>query len=173
MIRFSLFKHLGLALGCSALILTSSSISAAEIRVNAGTTFDFMPTTDPTVFTHTIDGIAQVSFLGNCTVHADVVARFPASPGQPPILKGSFTITTADGATTLKAAVEGTATPDPANPSFLNFQYHVAFTGGSGQYVAARGEAEIRGAAMFTAASAGKATWKMKGHVEVTDKGKK
>jgi len=173
MTRFSITKNLGLALGCAALILASNSISAADIRVNAGTTFDLLPTADPGVFTHTVDGIAQVSLLGNCTVHADVVVRFPASPSQPPTLNGSFTFTAADGGTTLKATVEGTATPDPANPSFLNFQYHVTFTGGTGQFAAARGEAEIDGVALFTSPSAGKATWTMKGHVEGINHGKK
>src|SRR6266480_3815392 len=100
MTKLSLFKGLGLAFGCAALVLTTNSISAADVRVNAGTTFDLIPTADPSVFTHTVDGIAQVSLLGNCTVHADVVVRFPASPGQPPTLNGSFTFTTADGATT-------------------------------------------------------------------------
>src|SRR6266699_2445167 len=88
MTNLSIFKSLGLALGCAALVLTSNSISAADIRVNAGTTFDLIPTADPSVFTHTVDGIAQVSLLGNCTVHADVVVRFPASLGQPPTLNG-------------------------------------------------------------------------------------
>ena len=39
MTRFSLFKPLGFALGCAALLLTTNSISAADIRANAGTTF--------------------------------------------------------------------------------------------------------------------------------------
>ena len=90
MTKFSLFKGLSLALGCAALLPTSNSISAADIRVNAGTTFDLIPTADPSVFTHTVDGIAQVSLLGNCTVHADVVVRFPASLGQPPTLEWFF-----------------------------------------------------------------------------------
>src|SRR6267143_3928303 len=163
----------GLALACAALLLTSNSINAADIRANGGTTFDLLPTADPSVFTHTVDGIAQVSLLGNCTVHADVLVRFPANPSQPPTLKGSFTFTSADGTATLKATVEGTGTPDPANPSFLNFHYDVTFTGGSGQFASARGEAEINGAAMFTSPSTGKATWKLKGHVEGINQGKK
>jgi len=173
MTRFSLSKGLGLVLGCAALLITSNSISAADIRANAGTTWTLSPTTDPNVFTHTVDGIAEVSRLGNCTFHGDVVALLPTSPGQSIALKGSFTFTSADGATTLKAAVEGTGTPDPANPNFLNFQYQVKFTGGSGQFAAARGQAEIEGAALFTSPSAGKATWTMKGHVLGNKQGKK
>jgi hypothetical protein len=88
------------------------------------------------------------------------------TPTSPPTLTGFFTFTSADGTASLKAAVEGTGTPDPSNSNlFLNFQYQVKFTGGSGQFSAARGEADIKGAAMFTSPSGGKATWKMKGQV--------
>ena len=171
MTKLSLFKSLGLALGGAALVLTPNSISAADIRVNAGTTWTLTPTADPSVFTHTVNGVAQVSLLGNCTVHADVVVRFPPSSDQPPTLNGSFAFTTANGATTLKATVEGTGTPDPANPGFLNFHYHVTFAGGSGQFAAARGEADIDGVALFTAPSAGTATWTLKGFVITSPSG--
>jgi|SRR6185503_7380043 len=43
----SLFKSLGLALGWAALVLTTYSISTADIRVNAGTTFDLSHMSDP------------------------------------------------------------------------------------------------------------------------------
>src|SRR2546426_1006097 len=125
--------------------------NAAALQANGGTTWTLGQTADPSVFTHTVNGVVQVSLLCNCTVHADVLVRFPANPSQPPALNGSFTFTTADGATTLKAIVQGTGTPDPANPAFLNFHYHVTFAGGSGQFTAARGEAEIDGLALFTA----------------------
>jgi hypothetical protein len=173
MTKLNILKGLGLALGCAALLLSGHCISAAEVRANAGTTFLLTPTADPNVLTHTVDGVAQVSPLGNCTVHADVEVRLPTGPGQPIALKGILTITTADGATSLKGAVEGAATPDPANSSFLNFHYQVAFTGGSGQFAAARGDAKIEGVALFTSLSAGKATWKMKGQVEGNDPGQK
>ncbi len=173
MTRFTLFKQVSLALGCAALLLANNTMRATDIRANGGTTWELAPTADPGVFTHTVDGVVQVSLLGNCTVHADVVVRFPANPSQPPTLKGTFTFTAADGVTTLKATAEGTGTPDPANPNFLNFQYHVTFTGGSGQFARARGEAEIEGVALFTSASAGKATWTLKGQVELNNRGKK
>ena len=175
MTKLSITKHLSvaLALGCAALLFTGNSVSAASIRANGGTTWDLVPTADPSVFTHTVDGVVEVSLLGHCTVHADVVVRFPANPAQPPTLKGTFTFTAADGVTILTALAEGTGTPDPVNPSFLNFQYHVTFTGGSGQFARARGEAEIKGVALFTSPSAGKATWKLKGHVEGVNQGKK
>jgi hypothetical protein len=163
--KCSILKTLQFALGCATLVFITSPAKAENIRVNAGTTWTLAPTTNPNVFTHTVDGITQVSLLGTCTFHGDVLARFPAAAGQPIALTGSFTFTTADGVTTLRAAVEGTGTPDSANPGFLNFQYQVQFSGGSGSFAAARGEAEINGAAMFTSASAGTATWTMKGHV--------
>jgi hypothetical protein len=162
----NLTKILGLALGCTGLLLSAHSLSAGDIRANGGTTWVLGPTDDPSVFTHTVDGVVQVSLMGNCNIHADVVVRFPTDPSKVPTLNGSFTFTAADGVTTLKASAEGTGTPDPANPSFLNFQYHIAFTGGSGQFTNARGEAIIKGVALFITPSSGKATWELKGSVE-------
>jgi hypothetical protein len=49
----------------------------------------------------------------------------------------------------------------------------VAFAGGTGQFTSARGDAEIKGAALFTSPSTGKATWKLKGHVVGIGHGKK
>ena len=37
MTKLSTFKSLGLALGCAALVLSTTSISAENMRVNAGT----------------------------------------------------------------------------------------------------------------------------------------
>ena len=111
-----------------------------------------------------MNGVADVSLLGNCAVHFDVVGQLPASADQPISLKGALTITTADGATTLKA-----------DPNFGNFYYHVTFTGGSGRFAAARGEAETGGVALLTspAGDKGTATWRMKGHVLGNKPGKK
>jgi hypothetical protein len=65
----------------------------------------------------------------------------------------------------LDAEVEGTGTPDPTNPAFLNFHYDVKFAGGTGQMANARGTADIDGFGMFTSASTGKATWLLQGNV--------
>ncbi len=173
MTRFSLSKVLGVALGCAALVLSSVSLSAAQIRANAGTTFVLYPTADPTVLTHTVDGVVQVSLMGNCTVHFDVVVT--AKSAELYALKGSLTITSATGAATLKADVAGVGTIDPDNGNFLNIHYKVVFTGGSGAFAHAHGQAEINGFAYFTtqglvqpagAYATGKATWTMKGQVE-------
>ena len=172
--KHNVVKSLALALGSAALLWGTINLpasdtlsrNAAALRANGGTTFDLLPTAVPGVFTHTVNGIAQVSLLGNCSVHADVIVQFSTNPDEPAILNGSLTFTTADGATTLTTHVEGTGTPDPANPnSFLNFQYQVRFTGGSGRFAAARGKAAINGAALFTSASTGKATWTLQGYV--------
>ena len=171
--QFSLSNSISLALACAALLLTSNSVNAADIRVNAGTTWNLGPTADPHVLTHTVDGIVQVSLLGNCTFHADVLVGVPAGPSQPYTLKGAFTFTMADGTTTLNADAVGIATPDPANASFLNFEYHVTFTGGSGPFARARGEGAVDGAALFVTPSSGKATWTLKGHVLGINQGKK
>jgi len=172
MTKLSRIKNLSLALGCAALAFTTNSISAADIRVNAGTTWTLAPTADPSVFTHTVDGITQVSLLGNCTFHADVLVRFPAKAGHPLALAGSAIFMAADG-TTLKAALVGEGTPDPASARFLNFHYRATFNGGSGPLANARGEGDINGAALFVTELSGKATWKLKGHIEGINNPKK
>ena len=172
MTRLSLFKGLCLALSCAALVLATHSINAADIRVNAGTTWTLASTADPSVFTHTVDGITQVSLLGNCTFHADVLVRFPAAADQRVALTGSAIFTAADG-TTLRAALVGEGPPDPASAKFLNFHYHVTFGGGSGPFANARGEGDINGAALFVTELSGKATWKLKGQVLGINNGKK
>jgi hypothetical protein len=163
-------KQVTRALGAAALLWGSSNLqaggtlpaNAAALRANAGTTFvtEFRPSD----FLHTVDGVADVSLLGNCRVHFDVVGQFPSSPDQPIPLTGSLTITAADG-TTLTAAVEGAVAFGEAG--FANFYYHVTFTGGTGRFTTARGRAEIAGVALLTseAGDRGTATWRMKGHV--------
>lgn len=126
----SFFKKTGLAILGAAMVLAVNSGTAADIRANGGTTFNLLPTADPGVFTHTVDGLAQVSLVGNCAFHADVLARFPAVAGQPVALSGTFTFTSADGTSVLQASVEGAVNYDPANPAFVNFGYRAVFTGG-------------------------------------------
>jgi hypothetical protein len=161
---FNLTKSLGLALGCAALLLTSHAASAVELRANAGTTFatEF----GPGGLTHKVDGIAQVSLVGNCKVHFDLVGELPADPTQPIAAKGSLTITSANGDDTLSATVIGSVTADPANPQeFANFHYRVRFTGGTGEFEGARGIAVIKGAGVYTSQTGGTATWTMRGDI--------
>ena len=179
MTRFSISKRLGCALGCAALILSTLSVnagrpSATEITATAGTTFVLTQTpTNASLFTHTVDGVVQVSHIGNCTVHFDVLVT-AVSAGLFE-LRGSLAITNATGATTLNADVEGFGIIDPDNANILNIHYEVVFTGGSGVFTGATGYAEINGFALFTtqglvqpkgAYATGKATWTMKGTVK-------
>ncbi len=174
--KLNVFRALGVALGCAAMLLTSISVSAADIRANAGTTFVVYYTDTEGVFSHTVDGVVQVSLLGNCKVHFDVTIVAPATADDPYGMNGTITITSADGSTTLNANLVGYGTLDPANASFLNIHYEVAFTGGSGAFTKAGGHAEIDGFAMFTneglatpdgpVYATGKATWTMKGIVQ-------
>ena len=99
MTKLTSVKGISLALGCAELLFTSNSVHAANISINAETTWNIDPTDDPNVLTHAVDGIVQVSLLGNCTFHADVFLRVSAGPGQPNTLKGTFTFTSADGMT--------------------------------------------------------------------------
>jgi len=135
------------------------------MRANAGVTFALAPTTDPSRFTVTADGVVQVSLMGNCSEHADLVVQFPTAPGQPITLSGSVTLTSSDGANSLKFNVTGTAAPDPANPGFLNNNYQATFTGGTGAFASAAGTAQISETTKFTSPATGTGTWTMKGYV--------
>lgn len=164
--KLNLFKAITLALGCVALAMTTIPADAGVIKANAGTTFILTPVPGSTTeFPHTVDGVVQVSLLGNCTVHFDVIMFAPKTAKDPFTLLGTLRITSADGTTTLDADVVGKATVDPANANFLNLHYDVKFTGGTGTMAHARGKADIDGFAMFTSATTGTATWLLQGKV--------
>ncbi len=172
--NLSLSKVLGCAIGAAGLLLSNVSASAAEIYASAGTTFVLTQTaTNKSVFTHSVDGVVQVSHLGNCTVHFDVLVTAVYSDLFG--LKGTLTITNATGASTLKANVEGYGMLETDNQNFLDIHYEVTFTGGTGKFANATGQAAIDGFALFTtqglaqptgAYATGKATWTMKGQVQ-------
>jgi hypothetical protein len=159
------FRIITLALACAALAMTATTASAAPIKGSSGNNFELSPTATPRVFTLTHPGVAQVSLLGNCTFDGDEVLLVPTAPGQPFILKGTWRFVSADGASTLDAEVEGTGTPDPANPNFVNLHYEVKFTGGTGEMANARGRAEMDGVAMFTSPTGGTTTFVFAGQI--------
>src|SRR5262249_38993651 len=129
--------------------------NAAALRASAGITFALTPTADASVFEITVDGVVQVSLMGNASEHADVLVQFPTSAGQPVTLSGTVTLTASDGASTLKFSVTGTATPDPANPAFFNNSYQATFTGGTGAFASATGVAQISEAVRFNSQATG------------------
>lgn len=184
--RFGLFKVLGLTLGCAALVLGAIYAGAEpkhagpdHFHAHGGTTFVIAPTSDPLVFTHTVDGTARVSSLGDCQVHFDVIITFSATAGQPSLLTGTLLITTVDGST-VTATVVGNGTSNPANASFVDFEYQVTFTGGTGPLKHAHGQATVHdGVAFFTpmglvqppanaygTPETGKACWLMDGDLD-------
>ena len=168
MTKLNLFKSITLVLGCAAFALTSTRAEAGAIKAHAGTTFTLTPVEFangiPTKFTHTVDGVVRVSLLGNCTVHADVIA-VPSPDFSSFSLAGTFRITSADGATSLNAEVKGVATTDPDNQYFANFHYDVKFTSGTGRMANASGKGDIDGFGMFTSETKGTATWLLEGNV--------
>jgi hypothetical protein len=141
--------------------------NAAAIRVTTGNTFALVPTSDPTVFGHPVDGVAQVSNMGNCHFHGEGIVYFPTSAGQPIRIVSDtpWTLTSSDGANSLSFTADGTATFDPANPLFGNVSYNVTFVGGTGKFAGATGTATMEVTAEFTSPLAGLATWTMKGVV--------
>jgi hypothetical protein len=175
MTKINLVKSLALALGGAALVWAGTSIPAADtlpanaaaIRVTTGNTFGLVPTADPYVFGHPVDGVAQVSLMGNCHFHGEGTIYLPTSADQPiRILSSSpWTLTSSDGANSLRFDAEGTATFDPANPLFANLIYKVTFVGGTGAFAGASGTGTMEVTAEFTSALGGLANWTLKGVV--------
>jgi len=168
-------RTFAISLTCAALVMAGSpadadvgpSTNAAAIRVTTGNTFALVPTADPNVFGHPVDGVAQVSVMGNAHFHGEGTIYLPTSAGQSIRIVNTspWTLTSSDGANSLKFDVVGTATFDPANPLFANLTYQVTFTGGTGRFVGAKGTATMEVTAEFTSALAGLANWTMKGVV--------
>jgi len=158
--KLSLYKVLGLALGCVALVLGAVSASSKDshgnwgtaFHANGGTTFILSPASySGGPRTHTIDGVVRVSSLGDCTFHAMATLVETATPGHYLITDGSFLFTTPDGSSTLTASAEGTGTVNPENPYMLDIEYNVTFTGGTGSLAGAHGYAKLHdGFAYFT-----------------------
>jgi hypothetical protein len=143
------------------------STNATAIRVTTGNTFALVPTSDPNVFGHPVDGVAQVSLMGNCHFHGESTIYLPTSAGQPIRILSTtpWTLTSSEGANSLKFDAEGTAIFDPANPLFANLTYKVTFVGGTGRFARATGTGTIEVTAEFTSALGGLANWTMKGVV--------
>ncbi len=166
-------KSAGFVAACAALIVPTASLKAdfhppvniARIHANAGVTAVLAGTSDPAVFTATATGVVQTSLLGTCVENAQLTVRFPATPDQSAVLTGTGTFTSIDGTKSLNTCVTGTATPDPANPNFLNAKYLVTFTGGTGAFASASGAGEITEVAMFTSPTTATVTWKLNGFV--------
>jgi hypothetical protein len=154
-----------LALACAALAITAASAEAAAITGHGADTFALTPSATPGVVIDTLDGVAQLWLLGNCSFHAEQSITLPTAPDQPYIIKGVWRFTSADGTTTLDAETDGAGTPDPANAGFVNIQLKVKFTGGTGQMANARGRGKLDGVGMFTSPAGGTATWSLKGLV--------
>jgi hypothetical protein len=170
----NILRILTLAFTCAALVISLApvgadgpSVNGSAIRVTTGNTFALVPTGDPNVFGHPVDGVAQVSSMGNCHFHGEGTVYFPTSAGQPIRIVSNtpWTLTSSDGANSLKFTAVGTAAFDPANPLFGNVSYTVTFVGGTGAFAGATGTATMEVTAEFTSPLAGLATWTMKGVV--------
>lgn len=141
--------------------------NAAAIRATTGNTFALTPTADPYVFGHPVDGVAQVSLMGNCHFHGDGEVRLPTSPGQfiTIVSTSPWTLTASNGTNSLRFDVQGTATFDPVNPNFANLTYTATFVGGTGAFANANGKATFEVTAEFNSPLTGLANWTMKGYV--------
>src|SRR5437773_11699929 len=115
--KSTLIKAASMTLGLATLVAVQSNGGSRDddrgrqhghrITANAGSTFTLLPSGTPGVLNHTVDGVVQLSLLGNCTFHADVVAQVPTGPGEPFVLMGTATFISADGSANLDIDVEG------------------------------------------------------------------
>src|SRR5213082_1326069 len=106
--KINLFRTLSLTITCAVLTIGRSPVNAdgalpvnaAAIRVTTGNTFALVPTSDPNVFGHPVDGVAQVSLMGNCHFHGEATIYLPTSAGQPIRILSTtpWTLTSSDGA---------------------------------------------------------------------------
>ena len=145
--RTSLTTGLCLALGCAALVFGGTSASAGEFSAFAGTTFILVPVpnTSPQQYTHTVDGVVQVSPLGACTVHFDLLVKPTSNAKRPYTVEGTQTIATVDGKSSVTSSVEGYLSSNPANAGFLGIHYKLTFIGGTGQLARAHGKTQLSG----------------------------
>jgi hypothetical protein len=145
--RTSIGRVLSLALGCAALVFGGTSASAREITAFAGTTFILVPVANssPLQFTHTVDGVVEVSLLGSCTVHFDLIVTATSDSKRPYNIAGTQTITTADGKSSVTSLVKGYLSSNPANATFLGINYKLTFSSGTGQLAGAQGKTELSG----------------------------
>jgi hypothetical protein len=131
----------------------------------AGTRFQLAPTGQPGVFTHTVDGLAQVSVIGNCIVHMDSLAQ--AGQGEEPwTVEGTMQFIFPKDNSILYVKISGWVALEPGTP-FGNLHYDVEILSGEGQFAGARGRGQMDGAGMFInpQGSEGTATWKFDGSI--------
>jgi hypothetical protein len=108
--------------------------------------------------------VAQVSVIGNCIVHFDVLAR-PEPPGVPWKLQGTMYFLFPKDGSILRLKVTGWALPETDTP-IANGHYDAEVISGEGQFAGARGQGEINVAAMFIDTEGnGTATWTFRGNI--------
>jgi hypothetical protein len=158
---------LGLVLALSPLLTFADDDKTVNgiILANAGTRFQLSDDNHDGILEHAVNGLAQVSHVGNCFVSFDVLVE-PAPPGKRWKLTGTMQIVTADKKSVLNLEVTGSVLPDDDTP-FGNFHYDAVIKSGTGRFDHARGRAEIDGAAMFInrEGTEGTATWLLRGFV--------
>ena len=110
-------------------------------------------------------GVARLNELGNCLFDGTEFLTPPTAPGAPFLLKGTWRFTSADGSYTLDASVEGVGRPDAVNPAFVNLEYTINFTGGTGLLAGAHGKGKMEGVAMLTGPTSGTTSFVFSGQI--------
>jgi hypothetical protein len=121
--------------------------AARPITGRCETTFNPPPLPPPPVFTQTDTGTCTIAHLGRAAFHSVKEIDFIA--GTQTTTEASFTAANGD---VLRAVGSGTSAP--AGPGQIGFSATLTFTGGTGRFLNARGEAHVTGVASLATTTA-------------------
>jgi len=157
-------KLLVLVAALSSTLLFAGPHPNGRMTANAGTRFSLGLPDSEGVMLHVVDGVAQLSVIGDCLVHFEVYTKAqPAGVAWP--LEGTMYFVYPEDNSTLHLKVKGWFKAGDGTP-IGTFHYDAEIVSGDGQFAGARGTGEINGAAMFIDAQGnGTATWTYKGRI--------
>jgi hypothetical protein len=123
------------------------SDAAWPITGRCETTFNPPPLPPPPVFTQTDTGTCTIAHLGRAAFHSVKEINFLS--GTQTTTEASFTAANGD---VLRAVGSGTSAP--AGPGQIGFSATLTFTGGTGRFLNAHGEAHVTGVATLATTTA-------------------
>lgn len=121
-------------------VLVDAHTPQLPVTGRCETTFDPQPFPPPPVFTQTDTGTCVMAHLGRAAFHS--VKEINLWAGTQTTTEASFTAANGD---VLRAVGSGTSAP--AGPGQIGFSATLTFTGGTGRFATAAGEAHVEGVA--------------------------
>lgn len=114
----------------------------------------------------------EITGKGFNTVIGESAARFTGTidlSSAPYPIDGTTTFTDLDG-DELHARTTGHVIPNDKDPTLVELDYRCAFTGGTGKFVGASGNARVLGAAVFVDQVSGTASWCLDGDLSLVER---